>query len=410
MSNKKELPRGLQWRGDSIVAVFALADGTIERRSLGSAASVSWAVEELARFKRQVREGCYVPKQPRVAEAVYTIADVWKEYIRSYRLAGKKAESRQEIAWRKHLKPVFEKMRPELLSTRDLTAYQEARIGAGAANATVNRELSALSAALYHANGMTGANGKPVLDRVPCFPASLKEAAPRKGFIEDEQYGVLAKNAKPTVGEKKREAGKALWLQTLIACAFAFGFRRGELLGMRVRQVDFFGRWLQLEEGTTKNDEGRKVRMTEEVCRLMLESVRGKNPDDYIFTRENGEHVCDPRDDWYALCVTSGLGRFVPAKRKNGEDYQKYIGLNLHDFRRAAIIKMDRRGVSRSVAMRISGHKTESVYRRYRIVNETDLADATAKIEADCTAGTETSTKTSTSGISSAKPLIQNLG
>jgi hypothetical protein len=48
-----------------------------------------------------------------------------------------------------HLKPKFETMRPEQLTTRDLSAYQETRLAEGAANATVNRELSALSAALF---------------------------------------------------------------------------------------------------------------------------------------------------------------------------------------------------------------------------------------------------------------------
>jgi integrase len=396
----KKLPRGLKYRGDSIVAVFALADGSIERRSLGDV-SASWATEELARFRRQVRENCYEPKKLRVKETVYTVGDLWTEYLRAYKLAGKKAGWRQEMAWA-HLKPTFEKMRPEQLGTRDLSGYQEARIAEGAAAATVNRELAALSAALYHANGMTGAGGKPVLDRVPAFPGKLVESAPRKGFITDAEYAVLAANANP------------LWLRTLLTCAFSFGFRRAELVGMRVRQIDFFGRWMELEHGTTKNGEGRKVKMTEEVYRLMLESTRGKNPDDFIFTRENGDHVVDFRDDWYALCVASGLGRFVPAKRADGTDYQKYVGITLHDFRRSAIINMDRRNISRSVQMRISGHKTESVYRRYRIVNERDLADATAKIELTGQAsgqGTETtSTKTSTSAISSVKPLIQNLG
>jgi len=384
MKNKKELSRGLRYRGDSIVATFALADGTIERRSLGEV-SIPYAVEQLGIYKRQVREGSYEPKKPRVKETVYTVADLWAEYLRAYKLSGKKAAWRQEMCWA-HLKPTFETMRPEQLGTRDLSAYQETRISEGAAPATVNREVSALSAALYHANGMTGANGKPVLDRVPSFPASLKEAAPRKGFVEDAQYATLAANAKP------------LWLRTLIACAYSFGFRKSELLGMRVRQVDFFRRWLELEQGTTKNDEARKVKMTGEVYELMLEATRGKNPDDFIFTRENGEHVVDPRDDWYALCVASKFGAFVPAKRANGEEYQRYVGLILHSFRRSAIRNMTRRGVSETVAMRISGHKTASVFRRYDITDERDLADATDKIELGRQVSA-TSTKTDTVAI-----------
>jgi hypothetical protein len=41
---------------------------------------------------------------------------------------------------------------------------------------------------------------------------------------------------------------------------------------------------------------------------------------------------------------------------------------------------LERVGVSRSVAMRLTGHKTEAVYRRYAIVSSGDLADASAKL------------------------------
>ena len=43
---------------------------------------------------------------------------------------------------------------------------------------------------------------------------------------------------------------------------------------------------------------------------------------------------------------------------------------------------LERAGVSRSVAMKLTGHKTESVYRRYAIVSEADLSEGVEKLAA----------------------------
>jgi integrase len=51
-----------------------------------------------------------------------------------------------------------------------------------------------------------------------------------------------------------------------------------------------------------------------------------------------------------------------------------------HDFRRTAVRNMERRGVPRSVATKITGHRTENVYRRYAIVSDVDLRETALKV------------------------------
>ena len=68
------------------------------------------------------------------------------------------------------------------------------------------------------------------------------------------------------------------------------------------------------------------------------------------------------------LDLEVGTLRLDPGETKNGEG--------------RTVRNLERAGVSRSVAMKMTGHKTESVYKRYAIVSDADLKAAAQKLAA----------------------------
>ena len=82
-----------------------------------------------------------------------------------------------------------------------------------------------------------------------------------------------------------------------------------------------------------------------------------------VFQRD-GKRVQSFRKAWASACTRAGVS-----------------GLLFHDLRRSAVRNMERAGIPRKMAMAISGHKTEEVYRRYAMVSPRDIRDAAAKME-----------------------------
>jgi integrase len=372
MSSKPELPRGLQYRGSNLVAVFVLASGTIERRSLGRM-SVPDAEAALVLFKKAVRDGVYQKKQKRVKaakpvpEVAILVRDLWPGYLQNYLNEGGRDAGRQKIAW-KHLEPSFGNVPVEQVTTGHVRDYIALRQGKGIKGGTINRELIVLKAAFKLGTESSAANAKPMVDRLPTWPGKLKEGAPRKNFLTDQQFAVFMKHAKP-------------WLRAFLETDYSFGFRKSELLNLRVGQVNLIDRVFRLEADDTKTDEARTVPMTAAVFAHMVACCKNKKDADFVFTRENGGRVTDPRDDWQAAAVAAKLGKFTAAKGKRGP-YQKYTGINPHDLRRSAARNMKRRGVSDNIIMNIGGWSTAATFRRYDITDEADLKDAAKRIEA----------------------------
>jgi integrase len=267
----------------------------------------------------------------------------------SYKLYAKNSAPKSywwiELVWRVHLEPFFGGRVATRVTTDQIEQYRAERLATGVKSSTVNREATVLRAIFRHALKFDK------ISRIPRFPDKLAEPNPRTGFLTHKQYEAL------------QLACRHAWLKALMAVAYNFGFRKSELLGLRVSQVDLKTQTIQLLPGETKSGEGRTVVMTADVHPLLAECVKGKESDDLVFTWKDGRPVKDFRGTWSTLCESAK------------------ISVLLHDFRRTAVRNLIRAGVSRDVARRISGHETDSIFSRYNITEENDLADAARKLE-----------------------------
>lgn len=123
-------------------------------------------------------------------------------------------------------------------------------------------------------------------------------------------------------------------------------------------------RTIRLSPADTKNDEAKIVALTSDVYTLLEACVVGKQADDYVFSHEDGAPIGDFCKRWRTMCRKADCPNLL-----------------FHDLRRSAVRNMVRRGVPEAVAMKISGHKTRSVFDRYNIVSQSDIREAARKIE-----------------------------
>jgi integrase len=84
----------------------------------------------------------------------------------------------------------------------------------------------------------------------------------------------------------------------------------------------------------------------------------------WVFCRPDGVRIHTFYEQWREACKLAGIER-IP-----------------HDFRRTAVRNLERAGVPRTTAMAMIGHKTESIYRRYSIVDQGMMEMGTSKLEA----------------------------
>lgn len=195
-----------------------------------------------------------------------------------------------------------------------------------------------------------------------------------------ERRGLVASNAAKRVpmpdpkNERDRVLSSDEWeklydaaahhLKPLLLLAYHLGPRLSEMLNLTWDRVDLSRGFIKLRSVDTKTREPRQVPLTPVVLAELrdLSKVRSITCP-YVFQFEGRP-------------IKRVKRAFHTAMRKAGIQ-----DLRFHDLRHCAATNLRRAGIDTVTAMKIVGHRSEKMHRRYNSVSESDLSAAAKKLD-----------------------------
>ena len=151
----------------------------------------------------------------------------------------------------------------------------------------------------------------------------------------------------------------------IIEFLYLTGMKSGAARGLRHKDVDIEAKVIRLPIKLAKNKKPQLIPLSGRLLAIVKEAYENRSLQcPYLFHHE-GQPIRDFRKAFDTAATAAGITELLP-----------------HDLRRSAIRNLVRTGVKETVAMRLSGHRSRSVFDRYNIVSEDDLIDASKKLEA----------------------------
>ena len=290
-------------------------------------------------------------------EPDYTVSEAWEAY--------RKVSERDVDSWKTdkgraaHLLRHLGQRNSASLTLADVDAYRNRRLGENTrrggppALATLDKELELLIRFLNYAVRCGRLKINPLAGTKMLL--KLHENA-RKVVVPDEVFKKLLGAASDSI-------------KPLLLLLRDTAMRKGDVLQLHHDQVDLKRGVIDLGPRDTKEEANRLVPLTARCVKAIKGAPRHiSSPYVFVIPR-TGKPWADIRSPFGRACKAAGI--------KQGMDG----GIVPHDLRRTSITEFRRAGVPESVVMRISGHKTRSVFERYNIVDEEDLHRAVRDLE-----------------------------
>lgn len=252
----------------------------------------------------------------------------------------------------RRLKEVFGSMRAEEIKPSMIEAYQQKRLTETSYRrtlyrpASVNRELEVMRR-IYNL-----AMREEMVSKNPCWKVTrLSERNARDRVLSKEEFDGLIKEVPQHAAD-------------IVSVAYYTGMRAGEISCLTWDRVNMKEEYFNLTPRDTKTGEARHVYFNKEVKNVLdrLKKIRHLSHQ-FVFTYK-GNPIKSIK---YSL--TKALER---------------MGINdfrFHDLRHTFVSNARKAGVDRSVIMKLTGHRTLSMFTRYNTVDQADAKDAMKKLE-----------------------------
>ena len=152
-----------------------------------------------------------------------------------------------------------------------------------------------------------------------------------------------------------------LWLRRIVIMARGTGMRQGEILKLQWSDVDLKTGFVRLNASMTKTDEARLVRLLPEVIAMLNDTPRALHTQQVFLSATN-----KPIPYWTT---------YVQKTWKQSLQKAGIEGACFHDLRHDFVTRAMRSGNASHVVMKQVGHKTDSMLRRYQLIDEKDLLE-----------------------------------
>jgi len=297
--------------------------------------------------KRLLQQRLKERQKPRFvgpAEERWTLDDIEAKLKADYERKANRSFPNVQSCF-KHLRQHFSFHRVVDITASEVDRYQTARIKQGAARATINREVA------YLRHGLRLMLGDKEISEIPMIKLLDGEHV-RQGFIDAAGFVEILKLIRSSD------------VRDVVEFLFNSGWRSREVTSLEWREVDLKGNMIKLLAEKSKSKRARLLPIDGALRDIIDRRSKVRDLTCVFVFHRNGRPVKSFRRAFNAAKVAAGRPELVP-----------------HDLRRSAIRNFRRAGLSETEGMMLSGHKTNSVYRRYDIIDEVDLRESMTRVQ-----------------------------